>query len=892
MSAQRGSHGPGRLGVSDPSSWEADVVLRDGSVCHLRPIRPDDRERVQAFHSRQSPESIYLRFFAPIKEISAKDLTRFTEVDQVERVALVATVRDDIIGIGRYDTIRPGVAEVAFNISDHYQGKGIGSVLLEHLAAIGQELGVEEFVADVLPQNRKMMKVFTDAGYEVKHYFDDGVIAVTFQIRPTVRSELVRLSREHRSEAASIRTVVEPASVVVVGASPRVEALGHLILDNLLRGGYTGGLHAVHPTASEVLGVPCHPSVSAIGEHVDLAVVAVPASEVLGVVDDCAAAGVKSLVVASSGFAESGPEGRERQQELLQHAHANGLRVVGPNTIGVANNALHLNATVAPRLPRPGTLGLFAQSGALGVAVLDAASRRNLGVSVFASAGNRADVSGNDLMQYFIDDPGTEAVGMHLESVGNPRKFSRIARQLAASKPVIVVKSGYSGYSVPPGHPVRPTRVPREAFDAMMTQAGVMRVENVHQLFDVAALVTSQPLPRGPRVAIVGNAHALGALTADACLNRGLQVTHGPVSLAPEATAEAFAEALRAALDDAAVDAVLTCFIPPLITADESIVSTVAQVADGSDKPVLGTFLGMRGVADPRTGEGPGHVGAVPAYPMPEDAVLALDQAVRYAAWREADNGERVTYDDIDRHAAFAVIDHVLQDAPQGRVLTDDEAQDLLEAYGVPVWRRVRVSSPDEAAAAAAVVGYPAMIKSVSQVLRHSPGLGALRPDLDDEKEVREAYAHLVSRFGSFGDLALVVQAMAGPGVACVVRSTEDALFGPVVSFSVAGAPTELLGDVSHRIPPLTDRDVTDLVTTVKAFPMLDGHRGAQPVDLAALHDVIGRVSVLADDFPEVAALELNPVNARPGGVDVLGAEITVARPGLRTDADRRAMTG
>ncbi|AKT52019.1 bifunctional acetate--CoA ligase family protein/GNAT family N-acetyltransferase [Arsenicicoccus sp. oral taxon 190] len=890
MSTHRGSHGPGRLGVSDPTSWEADVVLRDGSVCHLRPIRPSDRALIQAFHAKQSPESIYLRFFAPIKEISAKDLTRFTEVDQVDRVALVATVRDDIIGIGRYDVVDPGVAEVAFNISDHYQGKGIGSVLLEHLAAIGQELGIEEFVADVLPQNRKMMKVFTDAGYEVKHHFDDGVIAVSFQIRPTVRSEMVRLSREHRSEAASIKTVLEPDSVVVVGASPRVEALGHLILDNLVRGGFAGRTYAVHPTATEVLGVPCRPTVSAIGEPIDLAVVAVPASEVLGVVDDCAAAGVKSLVVASNGFAESGPEGLRLQQELRARAHANGLRVVGPNTIGVANSTLHLNATVAPRLPHPGRLGLFAQSGALGVAVLATAARRNVGVSVFASAGNRADVSGNDLMQYFIDDPHTEAVGMHLESVGNPRKFSRIARQLAASKPVIVVKSGYSGYSVPPGHTVRPTQVPRAAFDAMMTQAGVMRVENVHQLFDVAALVTSQPLPAGRRVGIVGNAHALGALTADACLDRGLVVTHGPVSLAPEASAQEFAAALHAALDDEQVDAVVTCFIPPLVTADESVVSTVSEVAAQATKPILSTFLGMRGVADPSAGPTLGH-GGVPTYPMPEDAVLALDKVSRYAAWRDTDKGERVTYEDIDRHAAFAVIDQVLQDAPAGRALTDDEAGLLLRAYGVPVWPRVRVASADEAVAAAERLGHPVMMKSVSQVLRHSPGLGALRLDLDDAEEVREAFAHLTARFGSLGDPALVVQAMASPGVACVIRSTEDTLFGPVVSFSVAGPPTELLEDVAHRIPPLTDHDVHELVTSVKAFPLLDGHRGAEPVDLPALEEIIGRISVLADDFPEVSALELNPVQASAGGVEVLGAEIAVAKPGLRTDADRRAMT-
>ncbi|WP_409485605.1 GNAT family N-acetyltransferase [Arsenicicoccus dermatophilus] len=890
MSEQRGSLGPGRLGVSDPSSWEADVVLRDGSVCHLRPIRPQDRAGIQAFHARQSAESIYLRFFAPLKEISDKDLTRFTEVDQVSRVALVATVREEIIGVGRYDVVTPGVAEVAFNISDHAQGKGIGSVLLEHLAAIGQELGVEEFVADVLPQNRKMMRVFTDAGYEVRHHFDDGVIAVSFQIRPTERSELVRLSREHRAEAESIKAVVEPASVAVVGASPRVEALGHLVLDDILHGSYAGRLHAVHPTATEVLGVPCHPTVSAIGEPVDLALVCVPADRVPDVVDDCAAAGVRALVVASDGFAEAGPEGVERQRELLRRAHAGGMRVVGPNTIGIANTGLGLNATVAQHLPRAGGLGLFAQSAALGVALLAAVDRRGLGMSVFASAGNRADVSGNDLMQYFIDHESTRAVGMHLESVGNPRKFSRIARQLAAVKPVVVVRAGHHGHAVPPGHPVRRARVPRGAFDAMMTQAGVMQVESIAELCDVAALVAAQPLPRGRRVAVVGNAHALGALTTDACLARGLEVTHGPVCLAPEATAGEFDHALRAALADEAVDAVLTTFIPPLVTADESVVEAVAAIATGAPKPVLSTFLGMR-LGDAASRTTPGLAGGFPTYAMPEDAVRALDHVSRYAAWRQADKGERLTYDDVDRHAAFAVVDAVLQECPEGRTLTDDEASRLLAAYGIDVWRRVRVRTPEEAVAAADVVGRPVVVKSVSQVLRHTPGLGALRLDLHDDGDVVEAVAHLATRFASVGDPALVVQRMAEPGVACVVGSVEDPLFGPVVSFSVAGTPTDLLGDVAHRIPPLTDVDVADLVRSVRAYPLLDGHRGAQPVDLAALHEVIGRVSLLADDFPEVAALELNPVSARAGGADVLGAEVRVAPPALRTDADRRAMT-
>src|SRR6478672_1843335 len=621
-----------------PTEWEADVVLRDGSVAHIRPITPNDVDAVHRFHAGQSDESIYMRFFAPLRKLSDRDVTRFTNVDYHDRVALVATVRGEIIGIGRYDRVTPTSAEVAFNISDSFQGKGIGSVLLEHLAVIAWEAGIEEFTAEVLPQNRKMISVFSEAGYEVSRRFEDGVVSVRFQIRPTERSEAVRLSREHRAESVSMRSVLFPDSIAVVGASRRKDSIGHQLLHNVLAGGFTGAVHAVNNEALEVLGLEAHTRVSEIPDQVDLAVIAVPAEGVLDVVRDCADAGVKAVLVASAGFAEAGPEGAQRQRELLRTARDSGMRVIGPNSFGVINShpSVRLNASLAPALPPPGDLGLFAQSGALGIAVLASAARRNLGVSIFASAGNRVDVSGNDFMQYWIDDTDTHAVGLYLESMGNPRKFSRFARQLALTKPVIVVKSGISSYGVPPGHRARPTRVPPQAFDAMLRQAGVIRVENIHQLFDVAQLVVHQPLPRGRRVAVVGNSDALGALTAEACVSWGLEVTHGPVSLPSEATAEMFAQTLDAAFADEQVDSVLTCFIPPLVTLDAEVVDAVADAAAQSDKPCLATFLGMRGVTEALSDkefDEHGRRRAVPAYSMPEDAVRALAAATKYGEW-------------------------------------------------------------------------------------------------------------------------------------------------------------------------------------------------------------------------------------------------------------------
>ena len=906
-----------------PVWWEADVVLRDGSVAHVRPIVPNDADRVRRFHAGQSAESIYLRFFAPLKTLSDKDVARFTQVDYDWRVALVATLRDDIIGIARFDRLDETTAEVAFHISDAHQGQGVGSVLLEHLAAIGQERGVTKFVADVLPQNRKMIQVFTEAGYEVDYHFDDGVIAVAFTIEPTAQSQAVRISREHRAEARSVRSVLFPESIAVIGASRRVDSVGHQLLTNIRAGGFTGRVHAVNIEARHVQGLEAHSRVSEIPDQIDLAVVAVPAESVQLVVQDCATAGVKTLLVVSEGFAESGPAGMRRQDDLLRTARTNGMRVVGPNSFGVMNTHpdVRLNATLAPEMPPAGTLGLVAQSGALGIAVLALASRRNLGISVFASAGNRVDVSGNDFMQYWIDDDDTHAVGLYLESMGNPRKFSRIARQLALHKPVIVVKSGISSYAVPAGHRVRPNNVPPRAFAAMLRQAGVIRVENVHQLFDVAQLVVHQPLPRGDRVAIVGNSDALGALTAQACVSWGLRITHGPVSLKAEASAAEFSTVLEAAFGDDSVDSVLTCFIPPLVTSGEDVARAVVDAATGSGKPCGATFLGMVGVTDALSGDGhpddargagemagagvAGQAGdtgpavgqarvprrAVPAYAMPEDAVRALAAATRYGQWRARERGEPVDPAGLDLAAAERLVEQVLADTPEGRTLTAAEAETLLAAYGVRLWPVIPATTADEAVAAAEQLGYPVVLKSISPAVRHQPGQAAIHVDLQTEASVRDSFESLSARLAPLNADEFVVQRMATPGVACVVRTSEDPVFGPVVSFSIAGPPTDLLDDIGYRVPPLTDVDVTDLISSVKASPLLDGYRGAAPVDRAGLADLIARVSVMADKQPDVSLLDINPVVVHPGGVDVLGAEIVVTPSTKRADTERRALT-
>jgi acyl-CoA synthetase (NDP forming)/RimJ/RimL family protein N-acetyltransferase len=791
--------------VPYPDQWEADVVLADGGTAHLRPIRADDAGLLREFYARLSPESIYYRFFSPRPRLTDREVEHFTTVDYDDRVALIATIGDAMVAVVRYDRLRPGAdtAEVAFLVEDAHQGRGLASVLLEHIAAAARERGITRFVADVLPENRRMSKVFRDAGYKAEQRYEDGVLTLTLDLEPTETSREVMAAREHRAESRSIGRLLSPRSVAVIGASREEHSVGQSVLRNLLAGGFAGPVYPVHPTAIAVSGVRAYQTVGDVPGEVDLAVVAVPAEVVSDVVAQCAAKDVHGLVVLSSGFGETGPEGRERQNELVRLARAGGMRVVGPNCLGIANNAAGLNATLAPTLPRHGPIGFFSQSGALGITILKWAAERDLGLSTFVSAGNRADVSGNDLMQYWEEDPDTAVILLYLESIGNPRKFTRLTRRISRKKPIVAVKSGRTTQGVPLGHAARALSLPDHAVSALFAQAGVVRVDSLGELFDVAQLLAYQPLPRGDRVAIVGNSDSIGLLVQDAATVAGLRPRR-PVDLGPEAGPGDFTAALAEAFADEGVDAVVTVYAPAVRgDATSDVAAAIVAAADGANTPVIAAYLGERGLLH----------GSVPSYPAPESAVRALAYAVRYAGWRRRPHGRIPDLTGVDRDRARALVEEL-----SGRETpSPEQTAALLACYGITVRR-------------------------------------------------------------------------AGHGIATRISTSEDPSFGAIVSFGLDDVTAELLDDRAYRLAPLTDVEAAEMVRAVRTAPLLLGHRGAEPVDTGALEDLLLRASRLADDLPEVARLDLEPVLAGPAGAVVRGARLRLAGPHGRPAEDARRL--
>ncbi|ODA71407.1 bifunctional GNAT family N-acetyltransferase/acetate--CoA ligase family protein [Streptomyces sp. AVP053U2] len=977
-----------------PAHWEADVVLRDGGTARIRPITVDDAERLVSFYEQVSDESKYYRFFAPYPRLSAKDVHRFTHHDFVDRVGLAATVGGEFIATVRYDRIGPDgtpasapadEAEVAFLVQDAHQGRGIASALLEHIAAVARERGIRRFAAEVLPANSKMIKVFTDAGYTQKRSFEDGVVRLEFGLEPTDRSLAVQQAREQRAEARSVQRLLAPGSVAVIGAGRAPGGVGRGLLDNIRDAGYTGRLYAVNkalpPECGELdgaAGVPAHRSVRDIDGPVDLAVVAVPAGQVSEVVAECGEHGVQGLVVVTAGYADAGPDGRERQRALVRQARSYGMRIIGPNAFGVINTSpdVRLNASLAPQMPRPGRIGLFAQSGAIGIALLSRLHRRGggvtgvTGVSTFVSSGNRADVSGNDVLQYWYDDPDTDVVLMYLESLGNPRKFTRLARRTAAAKPLVVVQGARHG-SGPRGHAVPATRMPHATVSALLRQAGVIRVDTITELVDAGLLLARQPLPSGPRVAILGNSESLGLLTYDACLAEGLR-PHPPLDLTTGASAADFHAALSRALADDTCDAVVVTAIPALgepPTGDAALAGALRSAAAATpSKPVLVVHVELGGLAealsaaagtapqpapatadrlraqdpgspppagrrpaasgspsaadgtaapaapatapapvapqDPALPPAPGSPGPaappaslpddahlIPAYPASERAVRALAHSVAYAQWRRdaADPGKVPAYEDVDERSAAALVDAQLT---RGESLTlgPEETCALLGAYGIHVHRALPAPTADAAVEAARTLGRPVALKVTAPHLRHRADLGGVRLDIADEEQLRRAYAELTRQLGTPEELRLVVQRMAPRGVDTIVRAVIDPAAGAALSFGLAGPPSQLLGDMAHRLIPVTDREANSMVRSIRTAPLLFGWCGSTPVDTLALEELLLRVSRLVDDHPEVVEVGLEPVVVATRGVSVLGASVRLAPPPARDDLGPRTL--
>ena len=839
---------------------DTDVLLADGTTAHVRAIRPDDAEGLRAFHARLSPESVILRFFGPHPRLSEAEVERFTTVDGVDRLALVAVRAGDIVAVARYDR-SPGsdAAEVAFVVDDAFQGRGLGTILLEHLASAARARGVRRFVADTLSENFRMLGVFRDAGFARQFTRSSDVMRVVLDIAPTAAAREAADERDRQAVVRSMDRLLRPGSIAVVGASRHPEALGHLLVANLLAGGFTGPVYPVNPSATSVADRRAWPGIEDTPGPVDLAVVAVPADAVRSVVEACGRKGVGALVVISAGFAETGADGAARQRELAGLAHANGMRVVGPNCFGVLNTDPHvsMNATFAPAPPGRGPVGIASQSGGLGLAILAEAGARGLGLSSFVSLGNKADVSGNDALLWWEQDPATEVVLLYLESFGNPRRFARIAGRLSRTKPIVAVKAGRSAPAVRGAASCTAALAgPDQAVEALFRRTGVIRADTTEELFDVAAVLALQPRPRGRRVGIVGNSGGPGVLAADACVGHGLAVPElsaagqdalrtllpagagvaNPVDLVASATADDYRRAITTLARSGEVDAVLVIFTPPVVTRVHDVAVAVARATDEACDAVT-VVASVLGTTEARSA----LLGArrpVPCFTYPETAARALALSAGYEEWRSRPPGTEPVLDDVDPNAARRVIETFATDAPDapdapgadgadgagdGTWVTGAHARALLRAYGVPT----------------------------------APAGAGTQPGV-------------------------------APGVQTIAGFVQDPAFGPLILFGLGGTAVELLGDTATRLAPLTDVDARELVLGLRGSALLTGYRGSPPVDVDALVDLLLRLGRMAEDLPELAEADCHPVVATPAGVTVADARFRLRTAPEPADDRRR----
>jgi Acyl-CoA synthetase (NDP forming) len=881
-----------------------DVVLMDGSTVRLRAVRPDDADRLRNLFRRVSPRSRYLRFHRHVGELSDSEIKRFTTIDYDGAFGLVAALGEDgaeqVIGVGHYFVTKPDTAEVAFLVEDTHQGRGIATQILDALTETARTHGIETFEAYVLGENRSMMDVFQAAGFPLRSVLKYGTLHVTFPIEETAAADLLATEREAVAAAASVRVFFRPESIAVIGASRHHGTIGAEVFRNIVETGFTGKAYPVNPNTPIVNGVRAYSSVLEIPGPVDMAIIVVPAASVLPVVDECARKGVRGLVVISAGFRETGDEGRELERRLLEKVRHSGMRMIGPNCMGVINAdpAVSLNGTFSPVFPPFGNIGLLSQSGALGLALLDQAKALRIGLSTFVSVGNKADVSANDLIQYWEADPSTDVILLYLESFGNPRKFGRLAPRVTAKKPVIAVKSGRSqaGSRAASSHTGALATVD-VAVDALFRQSGVIRVDTLEEMFDVAGLLAHQPLPAGRRVGIVTNAGGPGILAADACEAHGLEVAPlreetktalrkilpaaaglaNPVDMIASATAEQYAEVLRVLLADETLDAIIVIFVSPMVTRAPDVARAIREVVGiGTRKTILACFMMSRGAPEELARAGR----SVPSYIFPESAARALSRVADYAEWRKRPRGVVPTLD-VDAEAARAIVASALQDAAaDGTWLGTAQCAAILSSFGIQTTATLVARTAREAVAAARKLKLPVAVKLVSATITHKTDVGGVILDVRSLAGVQRAYKTIREGLKALGRLdemqGVTVQPMVEGGVEAIVGVTQDRSFGPLVMVGLGGTLVELMKDVQVRIQPLTDVDARDMVRSIKGYPLLQGWRGSPPADVAALEDLLLRVSALAGELPEVAEMDLNPVRVlSPGdGAVVVDARI------------------
>ncbi|HZQ49996.1 MAG TPA: GNAT family N-acetyltransferase [Candidatus Dormibacteraeota bacterium] len=886
-----------------PAHREGAVVLRDGSTVTVRPVRPADEAALATFFTSLSLESRVLRFFAAVA--NADPLAKgMVDVDYTSRYGIVALAGEGarIVGHAMYVTEAPRKAELALAIADAYQGMGLGTILLGQLAEAAAAAGIDVLEAIVKPENHRMLSMLRESGFPLTVRSEPGEVHADLPTALAAAGMQRFEDRERLGAIAAVTHLLAPASVAVIGASRHPESIGGALFHNIVAGGYKGALYPVNPSADEIQGVRAYHSVVDIPGEVELAVICVPAAAVLDVAHDCAAKGVRSLVVISAGFAETGGEGADMQRALVEVCRRSGMRLVGPNCMGIINTApgVSLDATFAPDRPVRGRIGFLSQSGGLGIAVMARAQALGSGISSFVSVGNKADLSGNDFLQFWEQDAETGLVMLYLESFGNPRKFARIARRVSRAKPILAVKGGrgQAGNRATSSHTGALLSASNVTVDALFRQAGVIRTDTLAELFDAALLLGTQPLPAGGRVGIVTNAGGPAILCADACEAGGLSVPRlsdelrarlaqflpaaassgNPVDMIAGATAADYERVIDAVASSGEVDAIIAIFTPPLVTRAEDVVSAIHRAAARMPKnvPMLSVFMSKD--STPRVVREGGI--AIPHYPFPEDAAHALALAARYSAWRSIPDEPLPRLEGIDHDRAAAVIASALAAEPGW--MSPQAVQELIGCYGIPMVETVFASSPHEAGRVAGKLGAPVALKAIVPGLLHKSDAGAVRLGLNGTRAVETAAALMEKTFEGEGrrPLGYQVQRMAEPGVEMIVGVVQDQHFGPVLACGAGGTATELVKDVDVRITPITAGDARRMVRELKTFPLLDGYRGAPKANVAALEDVLIRVSALVEAHPEVAEMDLNPLIVNAAGALAVDARVRL-EPGV-----------
>ena len=887
------------------------IALKDGSMLCLRAIRADDEDKLLSFFYRLSSRSIYLRFHHVLTNLSKEEAHQYTALDYDNTFAVVAVQgegpEEKIIGVGRYWRLSsPDKAEIAFVIEDPHQRKGIGTHLLEMLAIAGKENGIDIFEAEVLPENTDMIDVLQDSGFELLSKIQEpqgwrGIYSIT----PTPLVDQKSAEREKIASIASIGRFMMPKSIAVVGASNR-PGIGSAFVKNLIESGYNGIIYPINPKLEVVSSIKTYPSVLDVPGNIDLAVIVISAEKAQPLIEECGRKGVKSLLVITAGYSEMGGEGVEREKQLVKTARAYGMRIIGPNCLGILNTdpQIRMNATFAP-LPVPrGKVAFGTQSGALGGAILYYCTKIGMGLSNFVSIGNRADVSGNELLQYWTQDKDTDIILLYLESFGDPRKFARIARETTLQKPVLVVKSGRSSAGARAAASHTGAMMSDDiASDALFKQTGMIRCNTLEELFDTATLLANQPLPKGNRVAILTNGGGAGIMAADALSAKGFQIPVlsektraelksflppkasylNPIDTTAEVSPEQYKRALSLLLDEG-IDAVVTIYIPPILELMDFMSIAIQQVAPEFRKRGIPMMVSFLGVKQEKLTVGSKDDGYIPTYTFPESTAFALAKAYEYYERLKKPAGKVPKFDDIDKTAAEEIIKTAIgRTSSYPLWLDSDEIARLFSAYGIKfASSRIAVSAKD-AAKVADSIGYPVAVKLFSPTITHKTDVGGVILNLKSADEVTEAYNQIGKNLDKISRKSemkgVTVQKMLSGGVELIVGITQDKNFGPLIMFGLGGIYAELFKDVNFSIHPLTDIDAKDMISSFKSHKILDGWRGAPPSDIAAVENLLLRISAMIEDIPEIQEMDLNPIMAMETGQGcyVADARISIA---------------